>query len=278
MKFLILLLSLFSFMQCRSETCAVLRVPVNSGFFAIFNSVLGLLAEFEEGGYEGVKVDLNSGFYLDPHYGPNWWNYYFEPLALGIQEAPFEEIDGQKVQQLIDRGLNLERSDAHHLIQKYVKIMPGIQADVDTFVKSFFEEYFVIGVHHRGTDKVTEAKIISYQRTFNELNWLLAQLPEKLIEKTKIFVATDEEDFLQTAKELYPSLIIHCNFTRSRDCQPLHYQDGLYQSNYEKGKEALLDCLFLSRCDWLFFPASSALSRTAIKFNPRQMAIALIEN
>jgi hypothetical protein len=71
----------------------VLNNPMNSGFFAVFNSVLGTLDAYEKGIYAGLEINLNTGLYLDPHKGTNWWTYFFEPIYLGEKGTAYIYMD-----------------------------------------------------------------------------------------------------------------------------------------------------------------------------------------
>jgi hypothetical protein len=50
------------------------------GLFSNFASVTGMLDEAEREGSVPV-VCFDSGPYLDPGVGPNWWEYYFQPVS-----------------------------------------------------------------------------------------------------------------------------------------------------------------------------------------------------
>jgi hypothetical protein len=93
--------------------------------------------------------------------------------------------------------------------------------------------------------------------------------------KLRIYVATDDANFLKYMIPLYPKHIIYNEFVRSNDNSPLHYGfDNKYQSNYQKGEEALLDCLLLSKCNFLIRPWSS-LSIIADHFSPKMPVIGI---
>lgn len=251
----------------------VLNSPVNAGFGAIFSSVLSALNMYDQGGYAGVHVDLNSGIYLDPAQGPNWWEYFFEPIDIGDKKAPHYIFSANDVAHLVNQGFPMPRERGYELIKKYIHLKPHLQKEMDAFITKNFKEYVVIGIHHRGTDKKLETPIIPYDTTLFHLNWLYTNLSKK--HKVRIFVATDDSDFLAYVKKRYPKKVIYNDFVRSVNGEPLHYNDDFYSGNYQKGKEAVLDCLILSKCDWLVFPAASAFSMASLKFNPNLPAIPL---
>ena len=250
------------------DSFLTLNNPMNSGFFAVFNSVLGALNFYEQGRYGGLKIDLNEGIYFDPEKGSNWWGYFFEPIHLGNDSNEKYFFSLQDALHLTDSSFHLSRQRSFELIQRYVHLKPHIQKELESFIKTYFKKHFVIGVHHRGTDKKLETPIIPYEQTVLHLNAHIANLSEKTRKRLKIYVATDEQDFVDYMLKLYPSLLIYNDFKRSTNGEPIHYTTNLYSSNYQKGKEALLDCLLLSRCNLLLYPAAASLSLSALKFNP----------
>ena len=68
----------------------------DAGLFSNFATVIGLLHETECEGLSPV-VNFDQGPYLDPSIGPNWWEYFFEPIGVdwkagtgGTEIAPSE--------------------------------------------------------------------------------------------------------------------------------------------------------------------------------------------
>jgi hypothetical protein len=264
-------LQLFS--EPEAGSFLILNNPVNAGFGAVFSSVLSALNLYDQGNYAGIKIDLNSGIYLDSEHGPNWWEYFFEPIDLGDMTKPNYIFSQGDVSLLINNGFVIPRERALELIQKYIRIKPSLQKKINRFTRRKFKDCFIIGIHHRGTDKKLETPIVSYETTLFHLRWWINNLPKKT--KVRIFIATDDQYFLDYVKQLYPKQIVYNKFIRSGNGDPIHYNDSLYKGNYQKGEEALLDCLLLSRCDLLLFPAASAFSMMSLKFNPGLRAIPL---
>lgn len=241
-----------------------------SGFGAEFSAVVGSLHFYEQGNYAGLKVDLTSGLYLDPYpAGPNWWEYYFDPILLGNQSHPdthtFDQAESIAISQT---AFHLPRERIFELIQKYVRVKEPIQNEVNAFYDRYFDDHFVIGVHHRGTDKIMEVSIVPYERTLKILMQIISQLSPKQIQKLRIFVASDDQNFVDYLHAHFPLIVVSNDFVRSSDNNPLHYGPTRYANNYQKGKEALVDCLLLSKCHLLVRPGPSAFSWLAMVFNP----------
>lgn len=259
------------------RSCVIVNVHELSGFFAVFCSVIGVLDDYDKGKYAGVKIDFNSGLYLDPDKGPNWWEYFFEPIANSkeAKNAPQHVLTGSERLGYSGVGFHLPRDRAFYLLQKYVRLKKKVRKEVDSFYEKHFYGKYVIGIHHRGTDKFLESPLISYAHTLHVLNDVMSLLSPEDLSRLKIYVATDEQEFLTHIKSLYPSLVIHSDFVRSNDNTSLHGFSNHYESNYQKGKEALLDCLLLSKCKVLIYPSTSSLSIAATKFNPVMQALPL---
>lgn len=236
--------------------------------FAEFCAVLGALDYYENGYHAGIKIDLCHGTYLDPELGPNWWEYFFYPINIGNAQASSYTFSLKDHFTLSYAGVQMPRVKAFKLIQKYVKVLPHIEDKVNAFVNENFKDQFVIGVHYRGTDKGTEVPIVPYHKTIHAISSLLNTVGGVQQGNMKIYIATDDTKFLSLAKDTFGDLVIFNDFVRSDDDTPLHYgNDARYFNNYQKGEEALIDCLLLSKCNYLIRPWSS-LSIAADHFNP----------
>ncbi len=237
-----------------------------AGLFAEFGSVLGMLEHYDKWKriYAGVKVDFkDQGLYFDPAFGPNWWGYYFEPIAIGPGDsAATQAITDRQHDIFAHRAENrLSRKKGAALIDRYIRVRRRITTKVETFVQTNFKDRFVIGVHYRGTDKIKEAPRISYET-------VCASVQDAIVsanaERFRIFVATDEQEFLDYILGVFPQMICYCDATRSTDGKRLHDSD---ENNFRKGEEAIIDCLLLSRCHTLVRTESN-LGLCATFFNP----------
>lgn len=240
-----------------------------AGFFSTFHDVMGALNFYdkEKEGQEdiGLKVDFeNKGLFYDESKGSNWWNYYFEPIALGESDGTEQKLPGWKKCVLsFEAQFDLSRERYYELIQKYVILKPHMRKMIETFVEKHFENSPVIGVHYRGTDKESEAPSISYEEVCNRISEGCTTLDQKSM---KIFIATDEEKFLNYASERFPGKVVSSNAIRSPDNSPVHLSKT--GTPYERGEGAVLDCWLLARCCALYKMASN-LSDAAMKINPQ---------
>lgn len=237
----------------------------NYGMFSIFGDVLCLCKFYEKGDYQGIEVDfLDEGLYYDAEKGMNWWTYYCEPISYGkknksdnikvIQGYPYDNINITENETTV--------REANALIQKYIHIRPEIQKEVDDFVRENFVNNYVIGVHYRGTDKYIEAVRVNYDDVRQRIQKIM---DENANEPIKIFIATDEDAFIQYMKEAFgKSICYNKNVARSSSKKPIH---TTHKNPYQSGKEALVDCLLLSRGS-ILIRTSSNLSLWSTFFNP----------
>jgi len=244
-----------------------------AGLFATLNFVCMLLSRYKAGNYRGIEVDFGTtGLYYEPKYGKNWWNYYFEPVCFG------KKINIKKVVDVpyLDPHTDLHkkkppiRQTMFGMIQKYFHIKPHILDKINTFDKENFKDYFVISVHYRGTDKIKEAPRLPYEKIPEAVLDIMKSHGDK---KYKIFVATDEQAFVDYMITLFGDLVCYKkDALRSTSGQPIHFDKNF--NHYKSGEDALVDCLLLSRGNFLI-RTSSNLSRWATYFNPNLPSIEL---
>lgn len=252
----------------------VIYTGKNNGMFSIYMNTIAGISNYERGNILGFEVDLGTkGLYYEPSLGPNWWNYYCEPLCLGIFS-----IENARKMDSLTRGLPItiwhvefefSREEVNRIIQTYIRYKPHIKQKVYDYVSKNFDGYFVIGVHYRGTDKVKEAPILPYETVIESVQNVFNKYSNR---KVKIFVATDESEFLDTMKEAFPGYV-YCleEAIRSQNGSAVHYNND---SPYQQGEEALLDSLILSNTN-LLIRTSSNLSLWSTYVNPSLKVIEL---
>lgn len=240
----------------------------NPGMFCIFSMVAGILhhCEKNKNDFEAVAVDFgDKGLYYDANRGPNWWEYYCEPIKVE-NSADWERIeytDQQYAQ--FDRipETQMTRQQVNSIINKHIKIRPEIVKQVDDFANKEFKDFHVIGIHYRGTDKVkggwVEAPVVEYEKVASVIKEQIQNLPDTY----KIFVATDEQGFLDYLKKEFPGKIIETPAYRSTDGQAIHLKNS---NPAKQGEEAMIDALLLART-MLLIRTSSNLSLWSTFFN-----------
>lgn len=241
------------------------------GMFAFANQILGQLSIYESQSpvaIDGLSVDLSTfGLYYDPAYGPNWWNYYFEPISIGnVEPSNTVSLPKKLYFQAFKKRRKLTRIQAAQIVKKYIHVKEPILHKVEQFISYYFNDAFTIGVHYRGTDKSSEASVVPYDKVFQTI---LQHVPSE--RPWQIFVATDELSFLRAIQNQFPGRVIACDVLRSEGSVGVHFLD---YEGYKKGEEALIDALLLSRCH-LLIRTSSNLSLWSTYFNPELPTILL---
>lgn len=244
------------------------------GMFSVMYDVLGLLQMYDNGLLKGIQVDFGrTGLYYDQNVGPNWWSYYFEPIRCGTIDKKYSKKvfgDSRPLTHPIFIEYRMTRETANRLIQKYIKIKLEICEEIERFIDQHFKGHTIIGVHYRGTDKHVEAPRVDYDSVVEEI---CRQLEMVNSDKYKIFVATDEADFIDYTISLFGDKVCYNESAlRSSNKTPIH--SSIKHGQYEHGKEALIDCILLSRTDCLI-RTSSNLSKFSTFFNSNLNVIEL---
>lgn len=235
-----------------------------AGLFSVFHTVLGALDFMEQDDRCcGLGVNFeNKGFYYDKSLGENWWNYYFEPIEIGQKTDIIKKIPHyKKICWSVASEFAMSRERGYELIAKYIIPKPHIQKKIDLFCEKNFKNKHVIGIHYRGTDKCSEAQIVPYCDVYDCVAAELIKLDKDYV----IFVATDDMYFLSYMNAYFPGRIVCTDAIRSDSGAAVHFAET--KLNYQKGEDAIIDCILLSKCD-LLIKTDSNLSNCSIKFNP----------
>lgn len=226
-----------------------------SGLFSEFTAVLGCLHHYQHHRdiYCGMRVDFGAeGLYYDVARGRNWWEYFFEPVALGDaaegrrRRVPLWQHDA------FAEGVeaSLSREDAAAVIYNHVRPRRVVLDEVDRLVAAQFSGAHVIGVHYRGTDKYEESAPVDLPRMIDAIQGAVALTPQPW----KIFVATDDQPALDALVAAFPGRVVAADSERSSDGSPVHKRSG---EGFRRGLEACVDCFVLSRCAHLVRTSSN---------------------
>ncbi|MEM1245690.1 MAG: hypothetical protein AAGK22_04935 [Acidobacteriota bacterium] len=249
------------------------------------------------------SADGPNAFY-DPAVGENTWDYYFEPVAgwrydeirtlVDSSESPLSESDLIRLSREELWYLHREDPDsvynypygyyqhlegesrdwyreqrlkASRVIDKYIRIKPEILGLLDTWTSDNFTGERVLGLHMRGTDKGGAGPVqphLSRVMTPDKYYPLIERDTQEHGEG-RIFLATDQRQFVELLRQRYGDRVLALEAIRSdSSINPFQVSDS---KNYIKGREVLLDCLILSRCDFLL-KCTSAVGEYAMYFNP----------
>jgi len=272
------------------------------GFFAQVAHVLNELLYAERCDYTPVVVfgreapDGENPYY-DERYGDNSWEYCFEPVS-EIDPGTLGTIDPERLVNLTPSEvgvLNFEdpnsiylypyhstyhkayfdpewygeqRRKAHRVIRDYVRVKPIIADQVDDFFREHMDGGPVLGLHLRGTDKRRVAnhrllsRIIGPEKYRPFVDEYLEEHPE-----AKVFVATDQQQFLEQMKGWYGERVLSYSSLRSRGRGRGSNVFEDRGDGFRKASEVLIDSLLLSRCDKLI-KCTSAVGEFAMYLDP----------
>lgn len=253
----------------------------NTGMFTMFSDVLYALWEFENGHVQGLNVDFGTeGLYYEADYGPNWWNYYCEPIVLGNAHTTWVLKEFGKIPEKAPwkRIKDIPREEMHRLICSHIHPKKHIAQKVNQFFKQHLKGYRVMGVHYRGTDKKTESPRVLYKVAFTAIQEQIdAWAREDSNVKIKIFIATDEKAFITRARQVWADSVCCQDAIRSLNEEPIHLKATSTQSThspYRLGEEAIIDMLLLAKTDFLI-RTSSNLGLWSTYFNPHLPVVEL---
>lgn len=259
-------------MQRRNGGVYAIDLCARVGFFAQMNWLLYILRHCEQRGLV-PRVRFSSPWYVDPARDPNWLACHFAardsalwldapvgPVPVHVSQVG--ELDELGLSRRASLGLSLE--EAHGLLDRHLSPLPEVEALVDDYVSRSFHPGGTLGVHYRATDKGSEARVLSTAEMLLAVREHLDRHPHYRC----LYLASDDARFVERAlRELDGiTIVVREDELRSRDGRAVHTRaDG--EENLRKGREALVNCLLLARCDGLLRTASF-LSGWASVFNP----------
>jgi hypothetical protein len=149
---------------------------------------------------------------------------------------------------------------ANELFFEYFNISNDVLKGVELYERKFIGK--TLGIHYRGTDKLgSEAEYISIDNVLNNIiNFLNSNT------YNTIFIISDEEIFITKILETISNKEYNLVFTdskKSKDNNPIH----LKNCNINDAKNALIDSLLLSKCNYVI-KTSSCLSDWVKIWNP----------
>jgi hypothetical protein len=242
-------------------------------------------------------IRMTGECYLDPKRGENWLKHYFvTTLPMSTDEAPQRIRSTKKMCEGCKYGLcnssprcfgrlhpvvpKMSLEDGARIFHKYLRPKAHISKIVEDFWTDMDAVGPVVGVHFRGTDHSEEAPRVSYEHCLHVL--------ENYVQSHKgiaaVFVASDEQPFVDFIKQsvrgaipiysrddYYRSShgvqISELPLVRRESDVPPVFRTAVGEGGYEKGEDALVNSLLLSRCS-ILIRTTSRLSAWASIFNP----------
>lgn len=151
--------------------------------------------------------------------------------------------------------------NAHNIFFEYFDICDDILNTVHAIQQKFGKKS--LGIHYRGTDKSIESEFISIEDVIKNMNNFLLLYPDI----DTLFIASDEEIFINKIQNEFLNknyILIFTNSFRSNNSIPIHFINTI---NINKAREAMVDSLLLSKCNYVI-KTSSCLSDWVKIWNP----------
>jgi len=247
--------------------CIEVDCPTN-GFFSQLGGLMPILLRCERRNLK-PHIILSSKLYLERGRGPSFLQYFFDgPIFTETQRSLIRRSSMPRFESFAEiYGWSREDyprlADSGTLFRRYYSLRQQIKAEADAFAAVNFKAGATLGVHYRGTDKVSEASFVPFEHTLQSIRQYITSHPEIKV----VFVSADIADYIDFIRHSLPDVrIIYRNSeARSTNALPIHL--SRIGSPYQNALDALLNCLLLSKCDVLFKTMSN-LSGWAKVFNP----------
>ena len=245
--------------------------------------------------YLGRKVaaapwscEVGENQYFDAAHGANVWEYYFNQVsgyALGgsvlhgrpvrLLLAPDADARRYAIRFARDavtsyfefnrygpelHGIRTRvRRMGARLVRRWIRVQPDILRDVYTMLAPWrARATHLLGVHLRGTDKVTHPKI-PLPKFFDYIDQYMAAHKGALI-----LLATDDARYHGAMVARYADKVVSASTGYKTENVVRDPAIGRYQ----KGRSGLIDALLLAHCDFLL-KGTSSLSEFALWYSPR---------
>ena len=178
----------------------------------------------------------------------NAWEYYFEPINKYKLEDVYKSkfvvfADGKTRKKLEFDTFKVLEKENFNIFKRYIKIKKEIILESENFIKNNFKNKKILGVHFRGTDMKTQERH-PFPATYKQIT---SYIDYEIINHRfdKIFLVTEEEDYLNKLKLRYKEKI--CYFSSYKSNIPDIFNNTKRKNHrYLIGKENLIDMLLLS--------------------------------
>lgn len=244
-----------------------MRIAINNpnlGFFAHLTWYVPILTVSAQRNIP-VEIASISPQYVSPERGPDFVGYFFIDRGAAQRTIP-PDLPWTMIRTIgdvvaDDDALQSGFENAHRVFFDRYAFRPWVTKVLDTLLQSRSAGGRLIGIHYRGTDKQSEAPRTAYADMLAIIDRELAQSPD-----ADIFLATDEAHFVHACRLRYGNRLLFLpDFARSTDGQPLHHSRK--HDGYHLGRDAVLNCAMLSRCN-IVIKTPSILSGWAKILNP----------
>jgi hypothetical protein len=266
----------------RPDRHLVIAARHNCGLWSMFFQVIGLIRYAEYHGLEPVVYfnDATCWWSQDGYNGSrNAWEYFFEPIGpvsatelLGTKNSSLESASLQQIQAALPDDIVMsdyildhvghydhteaQREEYASIVERRIRVKGEVLAKLNpTLVEAIFRG--ASAVHYRGTDKSCESPRQSVQEYYDALQHRVDPSP-------KLFVASDDAQFLEWMIGTYGDRVLYTQAARSHDRSALHL--GPHRGP-QQAEECLLDVLLMAKCQHLVH-GNSSVTNGVLVFNP----------
>ena len=252
----------------------VIRRSPGAGFFSNLTYVLGHLKIAENHNLIPI-VDMENfpTIYNEKksiNKSKNSWEYYFEQVSNYNLKEIYKSKNVILTSNIFENHVPTDMSlnnTFKQTINKYIKIKTNIKNEITFYKKKHFTSgKKILGVHFRGTTyKTARGHAFPLPKNMMKKN---IDLLIKKFNYEKIFVVTEEQEYLEFLKKQYGKKIICLNVFRSNNRDAFKHYPRL-NHRYKLGKEIMIEALLLSFCDGITYVKSN-VSSAAIAFSKKK--------
>ena len=252
----------------------LLKIRIKSGYYAIdmntdemglgarIINMLEILLYCETKGYIPLfKFNYKERNNTNDYFGDLF--YYKKEEAIHHPKVKYTSIYDTSDLKWKNYVRNLRLNMANGLFEKYLGFNQKIVDEVNTYTNQHFTGKQVLGIHYRGTDKIIEAAKVTYEKLLFHTRNVLTANPDLNL----IFFSSDDAQAIHFLlnSDLSIPIIYRDDSVRSETGEPIH----LTQANSKLiiNRDAIVNCLILSKCNYLLKTAS-LLSDCSVIFNP----------
>lgn len=266
MRLVIALLFVLFFMPCaatKEEKLEFIDFNESSSkdLFATIDDVLKAILYYEAGYCSGISIDFQThGKFYDPNHGPNWWNYFFEPIFLGDPEkgVPFPYHAEQLNQATAALWQQTPPKKLQRICHQHVKLNAHMKKKIRQYMQAHFKEGSVIGVLYSDSG-VAQGHHLPYE---DVAKVILNYVMDHKISNYVLLVSTDRPSFLDAMRIRFPNRILTLSAFNERN------------NPYEYAEKKILECFLLSQTEVLIH-TSSPLRRWTHYFNPHLVQVSV---
>ena len=213
----------------------------------------------------------------------NPWEYYFKPVVeipvAAERDTRFSMTlasstgfpDGYPRKMLISHVQELR-----DIAVRYIQPSDELASELEEVKAHVLAGHKVLGVHFRGQ----EQKTMPYHPLSPTLAQMFAAINESIAKHhfTRIFVASEDQDYVDAILNRYPDLALTLPHFRTRSPVNAYRINPRPMHKYLLGKEILFDAFILASCDGLVSSTSNVTEFARAYNNGRYLTDLVIDN